>query len=166
MGNCEKTLDLQPLEQVLACYSHPEENLIALLQDIQEAYGYLPQPVLVTLREKTGIPAAQLMGVASFYAQFRAFAPGRYQISLCQGTACHVNGSAKIALALADATGVAEGHTGKDGLFSWENVACLGCCSLAPVMLEGGQAYGKLTPEKTRKIIEGLRSDAVKRAGL
>ena len=164
MCNCENTVDLRPLEQVLANYSRPGENLIALLQDIQEAYGFLPQPVLKALAEKTGIAAAQLMGVATFYAQFRTAAPGKYQILLCQGTACHVNGSDKIALALAEATAVEEGATSADGLFSWENVACLGCCSLAPVMLINGQAYGKLTADKTRKVIEGLRLEAGKEA--
>ena len=164
MCNCEKTVDLRPLEQVLARYSRPEENLIALLQDTQEAYGYLPQPVLAALAQKTGVAAAQLMGVVTFYAQFRTAAPGKYQILLCQGTACHVNGSDKIALAVAEATGAEEGSTSTDGLFSWENVACLGCCSLAPVMLINGQAYGKLTPDKTRKIIAGLRQEAGKEA--
>jgi NADH-quinone oxidoreductase subunit E len=164
MCNCQNIIDLQPLEQVLTQYSRPEENLIALLQDTQEAYGYLPQPVLQALAEKTGIAAAQLMGIVSFYAQFRTAAPGKYQILLCQGTACHVNGSDKIALALAEACGVEEGSTSEDGLFSWENVACLGCCSLAPVMLIDDQAYGKLTADKTRKVIEGMRQEAGKEA--
>jgi NADH-quinone oxidoreductase subunit E len=164
MCDCEKNLDLRPLEQVLANYSRPGENLIALFQDIQEVYGYLPQPVLAALAEKTGVAAAQLMGVATFYAQFRTAAPGKYQILLCQGTACHVNGSSKIALALEEATGVEEGPASADGLFSWENVACLGCCSLAPVLLTNGQAYGKLNADKTRKVIEGLRQEAGKEA--
>lgn len=164
MCDHEKNVDLRPLEEVLSRYSRPEENLIALLQDTQEVYGYLPQPVLAALAQTTGIAAAQLMGVATFYAQFRTAAPGKYQILLCQGTACHVNGSDKIALALEEATATAEGSTSGDGLFSWENVACLGCCSLAPVMMINGQAYGKLTPDKTRKIIAGLRQEAGKEA--
>ena len=164
MCTCEKTVDLQPLEQVLSHYDRPKENLIALLQDTQEAYGYLPPAALTALAEKTGVAAAQLMGVATFYAQFRTAAPGKYQILLCQGTACHVNGSDKISLAVEEATLTKEGSTSQDGLFSWENVACLGCCSLAPVMLINGQAYGKLTPDKTRKIIESLRQEAGKEA--
>ena len=147
------------LEQVLGRYCCPEENLIGLLQDIQEAYGYLPQPVLAVLAEKTGIAAARLMGIVTFYAQFRTSAPGKYQILLCQGTACHVNDSAKIAPALKEATRAEEGSVSEDGLFSWKNVACLGCCSLAPAMLINGRAYGKLTPDKTRKVVESLRKN-------
>ena len=106
---------------------------------------------------QTGIPAAQLSGVATFYAQFRLQPPGKYQIMVCMGTACHVNGGQTVADAVEAALGVPEGKTTPDGLFSWEKVACLGCCSLSPVMMINGQAYGKLTDEKVERILEELR---------
>lgn len=152
-----EVLDLAPADEVLAAHPHPQDSLIALLQDIQAVYGYLPREVLLHLSRRTGIPAATLSGVATFYAQFRVTPPGRHQIMVCMGTACHVNGAGTVAEAVESALGVAEGCTTPDGAFSWEKVACLGCCSLSPVMMIDGKAYGKLTEGSVAQVLGDIR---------
>lgn len=144
-------------DEILAKYPDPTDSLIALLQDLQEAYGYLPRDVLLHVSGRTGIPAANLSGVATFYAQFRLTPPGKHQILVCMGTACHVNGGGTVAEAVEAALCVPEGKTTGDGLFSWEKVACLGCCSLSPVMMIDGRAYGKLTGDAVSKILDAIR---------
>lgn len=150
-------IDLAPLATVLQAYADPADSLIAVLQDVQAAYGYLPKPVLLALSDKTGIPTSELCGVATFYAQFRLTPPGRHQIMVCMGTACHVNGGGTVAEAVEKALGVGEGVTTADGLFSWEKVACLGCCSLSPVMMIDGRAYGKLSGDSIEGILAEIR---------
>lgn len=150
-------LDLTLVDATLANHPRPEDSLIALLQDLQAAYGYLPRAAMVRLSERTGIPPATLSGVATFYAQFRMTPPGKHQILVCMGTACHVNGAGTVADAIGSALGVGEGVTTPDGLFSWEKVACLGCCSLSPVMMIDGKAYGKLTASGIDAILADIR---------
>ena len=100
------------------------------------------------------------MGVATFYTQFRLKPVGKYLIMLCQGTACHVNGSELIAAAIKDELGIVDGETTEDGLFSLKHVACLGCCSLSPVMMINGETYGSLTPDKAKTILRELAAKA------
>ena len=100
------------------------------------------------------------MGVATFYTQFRLKPVGKYLIMLCQGTACHVNGSERIETTIKEHLGISDGETTEDGLFTLKNVACLGCCSLSPVMMINGETYGSLTPEKTVSILNSLKEAA------
>ena len=100
------------------------------------------------------------MGVATFYTQFRLQPIGKYLIMLCQGTACHVNGSERIEAAIMEELKIKDGETTQDGIFTLKNVACLGCCSLSPVMMINGETYGSLTPEKTVNILRELREKA------
>ena len=151
-------IDLTPVDAILSKYKNPADSLIALLQDVQAAYGYLPEAALLRVSSLSGIAPATLSGVATFYAQFRLVPPGKYQIMVCLGTACHVNGGGTVAEAVEEALGIREGGTTADGLFSWEKVACLGCCSLSPVMMVNGRAYGKLTKESVRQILETIRN--------
>lgn len=160
-----ETLDLAPANEALARYPRPQDTLIALLQDVQDVYGYLPQQVLLHLAQRTGIPAAKLSGVATFYAQFRMTPPGKHQVLVCMGTACHVNGAGTVAEAVEVELGVAEGATTPDGLFSWEKVACLGCCSLSPVMMIDGRAYGKLTADGIASVFSTIRQQEQGGAG-
>ena len=102
------------------------------------------------------------MGVATFYTQFRLKPVGKYLIMLCQGTACHVNGSERIENTIKEHLGICDGETTADGLFTLKNVACLGCCSLSPVMMINDETYGSLTPEKTVSILEALKEEANK----
>ena len=140
-----------------------EGSLISILQKAQEAYGYLSTELMEHIAEKTDIKPAKILGVATFYSQFKFSATGKHLIMLCQGTACHVNGSSEIQEAITAHLGIAEGETTKDGLFTLNSVACLGCCSLSPVMMIDGEAHGSLTPVKALKILDALRAaDGVK----
>lgn len=152
-------IDLSLIGPVLDAYADTPGSLITILQETQEAYGYLPMEAMELIAERTHTPIATIVGVATFYAQFRLEPVGKYLIMLCQGTACHVNGSELISAAISDELGIENGQTTADGLFSLEHVACLGCCSLSPVMMINGRTYGSLTPDKARKILRGLAAE-------
>lgn len=149
--------DLTLLDDVLGGYARTPGSLIAVLQKAQEIYGYLPRDVMYYIAEKLGTTPAEVVGVATFYAQFRLTPIGKYLIMSCQGTACHVNGSERVSAAVSKYLGVENGQTTTDGLFTLENVACLGCCSLAPVIMINGEAYGNLTPESAIAILKEIR---------
>lgn len=152
--------DLSLIEPVLETYAEVPGSLIAILQETQDIYGYLPLDVMELISQRTGTPIASVIGVATFYAQFRLQPVGRYLIMLCQGTACHVNGSELISAAITDELGIEDGQTTEDGLFSLKHVACLGCCSLSPVMMVNGKVYSSLTPDKAKKVLRTLRAEA------
>jgi len=138
-------------------------NLIMILQQAQNIYGYLPREVISYISKKTGNTQARIYGVATFYTQFRLEPIGKNLIMLCQGTACHVSGSQEIEAAICEELKISDGETTADGLFTLNNVACLGCCSLAPVMMiqneHGEETYGKLTKETVLEIIEKIRDN-------
>ncbi|MBQ3339029.1 MAG: NADH-quinone oxidoreductase subunit NuoE [Atopobiaceae bacterium] len=152
--------DLSLIEPVLETYAEDPVSLIALLQETQDIYGYLPMDVMELISARTGTAIASVIGVATFYAQFRLQPVGKYLIMLCQGTACHVNGSELISAAITDELGIEDGQTTEDGLFSLKHVACLGCCSLSPVMMVNGKVYSSLTPDKAKKVLRTLRAEA------
>lgn len=152
--------DLGLIEPVLKEYEDIKGSLIAILQQAQDIYGYLPLDVITYISERTGIPPAKILGVATFYAQFRLEPVGKYLIMLCQGTACHVNGSELISAAITDELGIVNGKTTDDGLFTLKHVACLGCCSLSPVMMINDKVYSSLTPDKARKVLRDLKAAA------
>ncbi len=143
-------------------------NLIVILQYAQNVYGYLPQEVIAYISKKTGNTQAKIYGVATFYTQFRLEPIGKHLILLCQGTACHVSGSQDIERAICEELKIADGETTADGLFTLNNVACLGCCSLAPVMMiqnhEGEETYGNLTKEKVVEILHQIMETEAKEA--
>ncbi|MBP3446148.1 MAG: NADH-quinone oxidoreductase subunit NuoE [Clostridia bacterium] len=154
---CKKS-DLSLIKDVLDKYAGVDGSLITVLQHAQDIYGYLPTDVLYHIAERVGVSPAKVMGVATFYSQFRLQPVGKYLIMLCQGTACHVNGSEKIEKAIFDELGISDGETTDDGLFTLKNVACLGCCSLSPVMMINDETYGSLTPDKAKEILRSLKS--------
>lgn len=154
--NCQNS-DLTLLKDVLEKYKDVKGSLITILQKAQDIYGYLPTDVIYHIAENTGLTPAKVMGVATFYTQFRFKPVGKYLIMLCQGTACHVNGSERIEATIKDELGISDGETTDDGLFTLKNVACLGCCSLSPVMMINEETYGSLTPEKVKKILKELK---------
>ncbi|MBP1573199.1 MAG: NADH-quinone oxidoreductase subunit NuoE [Oscillospiraceae bacterium] len=157
--NCsDSNIDLNLLKPVLDKYSNVKGSLITILQNAQEIYGYLPTEVIYEVASATGNTPAKVMGVATFYTQFRFKPVGKYLIMLCQGTACHVNGSEMIAQTINEELGISDGETTDDGLFTLSCVACLGCCSLSPVMMINDETYGSLTPKKVREIIAELKS--------
>jgi NADH-quinone oxidoreductase subunit E len=133
------------------------DSLIPLLQTIQDAYGYLPASVLTWASGRTGIPTSRMYGVATFYAQFSLEPHGKYTVRSCRGTACHVRGGKKIIATVKGALGLEEGETSQDMLFSFETVACLGACALAPVTVVNSNYYGKMTPRRAEQIIQQLK---------
>ena len=156
--NCQgPKSDFTLLDTVLEKYGNIPNNLITILQKAQDIYGYLPKDVMYYVAEKLGLTPAEVVGVATFYAQFRLTPIGKYLIMSCQGTACHVNGSERVAAAVSEYLGIGNGETTEDGLFTLENVACLGCCSLAPVIMINGEAYGNLTPDSAVAVIKELQ---------
>ena len=110
------------------------------------------------IAEKIGVAPAEIVGVATFYTQFRLTPIGKYLIMSCQGTACHVNGSERVTAAISEYLGIGNGETTADGLFTLENVACLGCCSLAPVIMINGEAYGNLTPDSAVAVLKEIQA--------
>ncbi len=155
--NCQKSNDFSLLEPCLQKYATVPGSLITILQNAQEIYGYLPVDVILHISQRTGIKVTKIMGVATFYSQFRLEPVGKYLIMLCQGTACHVNGSLQIEKTINEYLGIKDGETTADGLFTLKNVACLGCCSLSPVMMINDETYGSLTPEKAISIFKELQ---------
>ncbi len=154
---CHSESDLSLLEGVLKKYAKEKGSLITILQKAQDIYGYLPCDVIYHIAAETGNTPAKVMGVATFYTQFRLTPVGKYMIMLCQGTACHVNGAKRIEAAITEELGISDGETTKDGLFTLKCVACLGCCSLSPVMMINEDTYGSLTPEKAVRILRDIR---------
>ena len=155
---CEKS-DLTKLNAVFDEFAGDSHALISILQKAQEVYGYLPTDVIYAVAEHVGASPAKVMGVATFYTQFRLQLVGKNLIMLCKGTACHVNGADSIAKALQEELGIGDGETTPDGLFSLKEVACLGCCSLSPVMMINGKTYGRLTPDKAKKVLRSLAAE-------
>jgi len=151
---------MEELNSVLETYGREEGSLITILQKTQDIFGYLPMDAIRSIADYTGIKRTKIYGVISFYAQFRLTPAGKYEVLLCQGTACHVNGSVAIQDAVLEELDIENGGTTPDSLFTVNSVACLGCCSLSPVMMINGEAYGSLTPDSAKGIIRGLREAA------
>ena len=147
-----------PFEEVMKGYTGKRSELIPLLQKLQDAYGYLPQDVIARLSKETGIFVSQIMGVATFYSQFRLEPVGKNVVKICFGTACHVIGAENIADAITRELGIELGGTTEDRLFTVESVACIGCCSLAPVIMINEETHGRLTPDTARAVIREFRA--------
>lgn len=142
------------IDKIIGNYKGDSSAIIPILQDTQDVLGYVPKDAISYVAEKMDVSPAKIYGIATFYAQFRFQPMGKHVIMLCEGTACHVNGAKLISGAITDELGIDGGETTEDGLFTLEKVACIGCCSLAPVMLINDETYAKLTPDATRKIIK------------
>jgi NADH-quinone oxidoreductase subunit E len=132
-------------------------QVIPLLQTVQEKRGYVPEDAIGEISVITGAAQSDIFSVITFYKQFRLQPPGKYLLKLCDGTACHVMGSMMLIDVVTDELKLDSGDTTKDGLFTLCPVACLGCCSLAPVIMVNEETYGGLTPQKVRKILKDYR---------
>ncbi len=150
-------VDLSLMDALLEKYKNKKGNLIPLLQGTQDIYGYLPMNAIYRIHETIGLKLNEMYGVATFYAQFRLAPAGKHIVKMCHGTACHVQNVTAITEEILDSLQIKDGETTKDGLFTVETVACLGCCSLAPVMMIEEETYGKLTPREAVKIIREIR---------
>ena len=141
------------LLEVIAKYKGQKGALMPIMQEAQEIYGYLPYQVQKIISDETGIPIEKIYGVATFYAQFSMSPKGKYVVSVCLGTACYVKGSGAILEEVEKVLGIEDGGCTADGKFSIEVCRCVGACGLAPVMIVGGDVYGKLTPDKVADIL-------------
>jgi NADH-quinone oxidoreductase subunit E len=148
-------IDMKGLDEILQRFPGAGSNeLIPLLHEIQQVYGYLPPAVLGELSCRTGVAASQIYGVATFYEQFHLEPHGRHTLRCCRGTACHVRGGPKVIDALKRQLGVDPGETTEDMQFTFETVACLGTCFLAPVIMVNKDYYGHLNSRKVKGILE------------
>jgi NADH-quinone oxidoreductase subunit E len=134
--------------------------LIPLLQAAQDSFGYIPPLAVEQIAQVTSIPASEVYGVITFYKQFRLKPVGRHLIRLCKGTACHVQNAEMLVQAVGDELRVGPDETTEDGLFTLTIVACLGCCSLAPVLMIDDRTYGKMSPQKVRRVLRQYRQRA------
>lgn len=141
------------LLEVIAQYKGMKGALMPIMQEAQEIYGYLPYQVQKIISDETGIPIEKIYGVATFYAQFSMSPKGKYVVAVCLGTACYVKGSGAILEEVEKCLGIQDGGCTPDGKFSIEVCRCVGACGLAPVMIVGGDVYGKLTPDKVAGIL-------------
>ncbi|MBN2715828.1 MAG: NAD(P)H-dependent oxidoreductase subunit E [Deltaproteobacteria bacterium] len=133
------------------------ENIIKGLQSIQQTEGYLSDDALIACSAYFGVPLAEVEGVVTFYSQFKRVKPGKYRISVCDGTACHIKGTPLILEWVSAELGIASDETDDDGLFSLETVSCLGCCSLAPVLSINGEVFGNLTRKGVLRILKRFK---------
>lgn len=150
-------VDLTLLNPLIEKYKNKKGILIPILQGTQQIYGYIPQSAFEKISEETGLNLSDMYGVATFYAQFRLKPVGKHIIKVCHGTACHVQNANSITEALQESLGVKDGETTEDRLFTLESVACLGCCSLAPVMMIDEETYGKLTGKEAVNIVKNIK---------
>ena len=154
----ETTQHTRPVEEVIAKFPKTRENLISILQEVQAEYGYLSRDSINRISDYLKLPSSKIFGVATFYNQFKLSAPGRIQISMCRGTACHVKGSLNLLDTCSQILGIEVGQTTKDGVFSLETVACLGCCSIAPAMMVNGRFFGRLDKKKVEYLLDTWRA--------
>jgi NADH-quinone oxidoreductase subunit E len=155
--NNEEAVDLSLLDPLIGKNKGKKGNLIPLLQGAQDIFGFIPRPVFEKISAECGIPLSDMFGVATFYAQFRLKPVGKLIIKVCHGTACHVQNAKEITEAIEESLKIKDGETTGDRFYTLESVACLGCCSLAPVMMIGDQTYGKLTGNEAVKIIKNIK---------
>lgn len=154
------------IEAVLKKYVNAKRDaLIPLLQEVQEAQGYLSREAVIRIGKHLKLPVSKIYGVATFYNQFRFQPPGKFHVQVCRGTACHVKGSAAVLEAVKRALNINPGQTTRDGMFSLEVVACIGACGLAPVMAVSGEFHANLSCDSVAGILETYRAKAVSANG-
>ena len=153
-----RKIDTGKLDAIIESYGSKKSNLIAILQKVQEEYRYLPEDALIYIGTKMeGLSPATVYGVATFYAQFSLDPKGKYEIKVCDGTACHVRGSMPVLNAIKAHLDLKEGQmTTNDGLFSLETVSCLGACGLAPVCVINSKVYPQMTSDAIKVILDTL----------
>jgi NADH-quinone oxidoreductase E subunit len=151
----------ESLQAIFSPYEGKEDELIPILQQTQEQFGYLPEEAMLDIAKFTGVPESRVYSVGTFYAQFRFTPIGRNHVMVCRGTACHVRGAPRILEEVEKKLGIKEGETTPDMEFSLETVACIGACGLAPNMVINGKTYGRLTAKRVTEILDGVRSKEV-----
>jgi len=174
MTGDQATIDPEPsVEQVSQCLDEvlgparlrprlpaADTNLIGVLQQVQDRFGYLPAPALAQIGRRMRIPLSRIYGVVSFYAQFYTAPRGKHTIRCCTGTACHVKGAERVIDTVERTLGIGEGETTPDMRYYLETVACLGTCFLAPVIMIDDEYYGDLTPQRLETILKNHQAEA------
>lgn len=157
IGSSHK-ISTSKLDEILNSYDYKKSNLIAILQKVQEEYRYLPEEAMIYIGTKVeGLSPATVFGVATFYAQFSLEPKGKFEIKVCDGTACHVRGSMPVLNAIRNKLDLKEGQlTSENGLFSLETVSCLGACGLAPVVVINGKVYPQMTSDAISIVLDTL----------
>lgn len=150
----ELEVDLSQVDKLLQPFLGKKEMVIPVLQAVQEEFGYLPRAAMERVAWRMHIPLSRIFGVATFYAQFKDSPQGEFIIRVCKGTACHIQGGTKIAERIEEVLGIEVGETTPDLKFTFEEVACIGACALAPVMMINDNPHGRLTPDKVKEILE------------
>jgi NADH-quinone oxidoreductase subunit E len=150
----EEEIDLTAANQVIDKYQDMHGALMPVLQEIQEAYGYIPEETVHLTAERLNVYASQIYGVLTFYAQFHLEPRGKYIIRVCMGTACHVKGAGRIGDTVKERLGIGHAETTEDLLFTAEYVACIGACGMAPVIMVNDATYGSITVQKTDEVIK------------
>lgn len=146
-------MEVDRINTILSRYNGQKDALIPILQEVQEAFGYLPADAMRKVAKFLRITENTVFGVATFYAQFRFHPPARNKIMVCRGTACHVRGSPRIVTEVEKELGVKPGETSSDLEWNLETIACFGSCALAPVMVVNGSVYGRMTPARVADIL-------------
>lgn len=154
--NCGNNCKDEKLEEILYTYTQDKDNLIQILNEVQEYYGYIPKNAQKEISEYLNIPMAEIYGVITFYSRFTLKPKGKYHIAVCLGTACYVKGSNKIMDRLEEKLKIKQGETTADGKFSIEATRCVGACGLAPVFTVNGEVYGKATVQKLDQVLDEL----------
>lgn len=153
----EKCVDVRVKEEtkaILEVYTKEKDNLIAILNDVQEKYGYIPKQAQMVISEYLSIPMAEIYGVITFYSRFTLAPKGKYNISICLGTACYVKGSQKLLDRAKERLGIEPGQVTEDGKFSIDDVRCVGACGLAPVFMVNDEVYGNATVKELDAVID------------
>ena len=157
LAEAQKKLDFDKLDEILKKYEYKKSNLIAMLQNVQEIYRYLPEDAMTYIATQSGISPASVYGVATFYSQFSLDPKGKYEIKICDGTACHVRGSMPLLNSVQKRFGLSKEKRTTDNLmFTVEIVSCLGACGLAPVAVINGKVYPQMTPEAMKIVLDTL----------
>ena len=154
MTGTSTKIDFREIDKILEKYEYKKSYLIAMLQNVQEVFRYLPEEAMTYIGEKVdGLSPATVYGVATFYAQFSMSPKGKYIVAVCLGTACYVKGAGKVLEEVEKILGIGDGDCTPDGKFSLEVCRCVGACGLAPVMIVAGDVYGKMTPDRVEGIL-------------
>ena len=158
--NCEGCTGTDPkMQEILNTYVQDKSNLIQILNEVQEYYGYVPEKAMLAISDYLSIPMAEIYGVVTFYARFTLKPKGKYHIAVCLGTACFVKGSEKILDRVKERLGIDVGETTADGNFSIEATRCIGACGLAPVFTVNGEVYGKATVKMMDEVLDKIMEE-------
>lgn len=156
MCECIEKRIKEEMKEILEKYKVDKENLIPILNDVQEKYGYIPKLAQLEISNYLRLPMAEIFGVITFYSRFTLEPKGKYNISVCLGTACFVKGSQAILDRLKDRLKIEEGKTTEDGKFSIDTTRCVGACGIAPVFTVNNEVYGHATVKKLDEVINEL----------